>query len=960
MSEDAVRDFKTEILKSEYIKYSKYFIEFESHIEKCYNNHFINIIDRNNLLKILNDVIKQINILYNSRTLSIYESENQNKIVVNDIKRIKTLQQIADLYKVLGIRSMNFKKSYGKLFEDPFDNILNIILNKLATKIGFPSINLALKMIIGENYYRLYNDQINKLITLYDNLFISVKYSIQEIKDKNNNNSQFIIKKSDFKLQTVLQDSVDILILLKNNKYITFTGYFKKDPLNAILRTSQICNNYIFTIKKKLENFILSRKDVNDKFAKVYIRNASMSDIILLSHHEFYTKLNKDYNTYNRLNTISFMNLIKEFSKNEENVHESIKNMFNTVKLLLLGTENSVNNAGLLYSITKEKKPLDNDYAIADIIYDNLNYFSQIKLRKTVSNIKAELNRINSITSDDVDLKKQIAACKSMPDSVKKASLDKIEEMKSMNNEYYKQALYVKTLINYPWPSENEDTLFQDIGKSREKSRLFLDNCMDTLNTDFYGQSECKKGIKLLLGKWIRNPSSSGSAIGLVGKPGVGKTLIAQSIGRALNIPCVQITLGGQNDAELLLGHGYTYSSAQPGIVVKKMVEAGSARCIIYFDELDKASKKYDSNEIFNTIIHIIDPNTNNKFQDRFFQEVNFPVNKVLFIFSYNDSSLIDKTLMDRIKEIKVKPYRLVDKRIIANKFIIKEMCDLISFEYNFIKFSNDIIDFIINQYTHEPGVRELKRKFETIFLELNLAKIYGQGIFRRANNKPINITKKLVENYLGKQSITIQKIHTELLVGVINGLYTTDEGQGGILPIQILENLTNGDNKFTLRLTGCQKKVMRESVISAFTTAVHHIREDIRIKYLKNNLHGFHIHTPSGAVPKDGPSGGGAFACAFVSQILNKKIKNDIAITGEIELTGKITKIGGLQYKLPGAKRAGIKIVLVSSENKDDIEEIRKDNPELFDGNFEVILVTNLKDVICRVLIDCDPTTLV
>jgi ATP-dependent Lon protease len=399
-------------------------------------------------------------------------------------------------------------------------------------------------------------------------------------------------------------------------------------------------------------------------------------------------------------------------------------------------------------------------------------------------------------------------------------------------------------------------------------------------------------------------------------------------------------------------------------MIVKKMVEAGNARCIMYFDELDKACKRYDGNEIYNILIHITDPNTNTEFQDRFFQELNFPLNKVLFIFSYNDSSLIDSILMDRIKEIDVKPFKLQDKKVIVNKFLLKEMSELVGFDYGSVKIDDESIELILNQYTNEPGVRELKRKLEKIFLKLNMDRIYDIGIFENVNNlsvnHPITLNKKTIEHYLGKNTIHIQYIHNDNLVGVINGLYATDSGQGGILPIQVFDNYTNGDEKFTLKLTGSQRRVMRESVISAFTTATHCIREDIRDEYIKTHPCGFHIHTPSSAVPKDGPSAGCAFATAFISRILNKKIRNDVAITGEIELTGKVTKIGGLQYKLPGAKRAGIKLVLVSSENSDDIDNLKKEYPDLFDDNFSVKLVANLREVLEHILINFDKSQII
>ena len=182
--------------------------------------------------------------------------------------------------------------------------------------------------------------------------------------------------------------------------------------------------------------------------------------------------------------------------------------------------------------------------------------------------------------------------------------------------------------------------------------------------------------------------------------------------------------------------------------------------------------------------------------------------------------------------------------------------------------------------------------------MKLNIDKIYRQNDFAKVKNatikRPIKITQETIKRYLGKENVDIQKIHVDDSIGVISGLYATEADTGGVLPIQIFPNYSKSDDKFTLKLTGNQKNVMKESAISAFTTAIHHVREDIRNSFIKNNPNGLHIHTPSAAVPKDGPSAGSAFTTAFVSRILNKKIRHDIAMTGEIELTGKITKIGG------------------------------------------------------------------
>ena len=544
-----------------------------------------------------------------------------------------------------------------------------------------------------------------------------------------------------------------------------------------------------------------------------------------------------------------------------------------------------------------------------------------------------------------------------MPIIAKKSALDKIEEMKTANNEYYKQLMYVKYLISYPWNSSDDDALFTELNKNMDKSRCFLDNLKKNMDSIIYGHNNCKNKIQELVAKWISNPSSSGTSIGLEGPPGVGKTLLAKGLGKSLDIPCVQISLGGQNDGEILIGHGYTYSGAQPGLIVKKMIEAGSSRCIMYFDELDKACDKFNNNEIFNILIHITDYNTNSEFQDRFFQEVNFPLNKVIFVFSYNDRSLIDPVLLDRLTKINVNPYSINDKINIATKFLIKEVCESMGFEDKCVKITEDNIKFIVEEYTNEAGVRELKRKIETILMKLNLDRIYKKKQFKKrkyklSNKHPIKITRNTIVEYLEKPINNEEKIHNEDAVGIVNGLYATSSGNGGIVPIQIINNRTGNDNKFNFVLTGHMGKVMKESIRVACSLALDYVSEKNIKKFLDNNNYGFHVHAPNGATPKDGPSAGSAFATAFISRILNKKIKRDVGMTGEIDLLANITKIGGLIYKITGARKAGIKKVLVSIENKDDIEDIKKNHGELLKGDFEIKYVSVLSDILKEVII--------
>ena len=463
-----------------------------------------------------------------------------------------------------------------------------------------------------------------------------------------------------------------------------------------------------------------------------------------------------------------------------------------------------------------------------------------------------------------------------------------------------------------------------------------------------------------MLGKIISVQGCNINPIGLAGPPGVGKTKYAQVLAECLNIPFVQITLGGQNDGEILHGHGYTYSGAQPGLIVKKMVDAGSARCIMFFDELDKCASKYGQiNEITSILIHLTDPMTNATFQDRFFQEITFPLNKVIFIFSFNDSSKIDKILLDRMEVLNIESYNINEKMHIANDYLLKDICKNVGFEYKSILFSNSILSKIIQDYTYEPGVRSLKRSIENILLKLNLDRIYQRGCFENNKeyhfNEPLEITNDIISNYLGSSKITYKTIHSKQMIGMVNGMYATTSCFGGIVPIQITGNHSGNYNKFTLKLTGNQKKIMKESIVYSFTTAINLLTEQGKSDFFLKYPCGLHIHTPEAATPKDGPSAGVAFTLAFLSVMLGLKIKNNIALTGEIDLHGNVTKIGGVKYKVQGAFKANVNIAYLPKENEEDYDKLKKELPEIFDDNHSCKFIEHVLDVAKEVLIDYD-----
>jgi ATP-dependent Lon protease len=356
-------------------------------------------------------------------------------------------------------------------------------------------------------------------------------------------------------------------------------------------------------------------------------------------------------------------------------------------------------------------------------------------------------------------------------------------------------------------------------------------------------------------------------------------------------------------------------------------------------------------------LIHLTDPMTNNTFQDRFFQEITFPLNKVIFIFSFNDSSKIDKILLDRMEILEINSYNLKEKNAIAQDYLLKQICGDVGFDYNSIYFSKEILTYIIESYTNEPGVRSLKRSLENILLKLNIDKIYQQGLFLNGivytPINPLVITKDIIFDFLGEIKIEYKCIHSRHMVGVVNGLYATSSCGGGIVPIQISANHFGSDQKFVLKLTGNQKKIMRESIIYSFTSAINLLTSDAKETFFNKYNSGLHIHTPEASTPKDGPSAGVAFTLGFLSVMLDLKINREFAMTGEIDLYGYVGKIGGVRYKVQGGFKAGIKKIFLPLENKDDCLKLQKEMSEIFDSDHSCHFIEHIIDVAELTLID-------
>jgi ATP-dependent Lon protease len=470
----------------------------------------------------------------------------------------------------------------------------------------------------------------------------------------------------------------------------------------------------------------------------------------------------------------------------------------------------------------------------------------------------------------------------------------------------------------------------------------YMDEVKTTLDTAVHGHDKAKKQIERIVGQWI-NGEQDGYCFGFEGPPGVGKTSLAKrGLSNCLkdnfgvSRPFSMIQMGGDSNGSTLHGHNYTYVGSTWGSIVQILIDKKCMNPIIFIDEVDKISKTEQGKEIVGILTHLLDPAQNDCFQDKYFTGIDIDLSKALFILSYNDASAIDKILLDRVHRIKFNNLTLEDKLIISKIHILPEVYKKMGLE-NMISFSDDVLQFIIDEYTSESGVRKLKEILFEIIGEINL------NILKNTTldfDLPIVIIKEDIGTKFlkDKHEIKYKKIHTEHKIGIINGLWANALGKGGVIPIQV--NWLPSENFLGLKLTGLQGDVMKESMNVALTLAWNltpisrqaHLRSEYSCA---SNLNGIHIHCPEGSVPKDGPSAGTAITTAIFSIFNNKKIKYSIAITGEISLDGNITEIGGLDLKFLGGIKAGVKEFIFPNENiKDYTAFIDKyKGSELLDG---------------------------
>ena len=723
--------------------------------------------------------------------------------------------------------------------------------------------------------------------------------------------SQFDVgrKMSLYAVQKAVAENTSIFVCCQKNsldEQPSGEDLYRFGVICSIAKIVNISDKNIRIQLKGLERgFIEEIAFENDMCYMATVRETGFTECAPIEERAYFSVAKEKFNDYSNMNKKLSLNLVESLAGVDD------PNEFINILSFNLKTDESKKQEILEESITTARLELlsrvltdltasvEMEKVIADRVKESVDKSQkEFYLREQLKAIHGELGD----DEDEVEKLREAINSKKMPQEDKDKVLKELERMSRMNSsspDYTVLRTYIDWILDLPYGEESED-------------RKDINEAIEILNSDHFGLEKVKERIIEYLAVMQLTGKVGGSIICLVGPPGVGKTSVASSIARAINRKFTRMSLGGLKDEAEIRGHRKTYIGAMPGRIIYGLKDAKVNNPVFLLDEIDKLSSDLRGDPA-SALLEVLDPEQNKTFRDRYI-EIPFDLSNVLFITTANSLDTIPAPLLDRMEVISLDGYSREEKVEIAKQYLIPKRLKENGLTKAKVEFEDSAIEAIIKGYTAEAGVRNLERQIDSIVRKV-ATKLAKEGKLRKQK-----ITSASVASYLGTARYSDSDNIREDQVGAVTGLAWTQVG-GTTLTIEVA--LING-GKGDIQLTGKLGDVMKESAM----TALNFLRanaEKYGIDQEVLKTHDIHIHVPEGATPKDGPSAGITMATAILSALTNRKVRSDIAMTGEVTLLGNVLAIGGLKEKSLSAYRKGIREIIIPESNKKDIEDIPK-----------------------------------
>ena len=844
--------------------------------------------------------------------------------------------------------------------------------------------NKVSSIIVGDNSMPAFLKSINDLIQT------SPKKGRQRDNEFNKIECIGVLDRDNIKITknsksgSLFEDKFGACVYLKiGTKFLVIQGIFKDDVLN-ISRTIPFVDSK-FKDHKAAMSYNLY--DVPKTFKNNYLKIINLRDLIACTTNELCDELKKKFHDFKGIQGKPLLSLINEF------LLASKYRKVDILTLLLMSNEDDQKLAYVLYDVLKSKDKKN----VAGEIYESLHYSIRELLESSQKLVEEDEEKLEKLSSSDIPYERRISLMKT-DEEVKTKAMEKLKSMKNSFQGDNKAQAWLDGLLKIPFGSFSKNDILEFKGEFSKKLKLqypdekftsdvqisnfletnkdkegkllndwneyleertgYLRSVRSKLDEAVYGHKEAKTQLERIFAQWI-NGEAKGAVLGLQGPPGTGKTSLAKNgLSKCLvdkngeARPFAFLPIGGSVNGSTLVGHNFTYVGSTWGRIVDVLISSKCMNPIIFIDEIDKVSMTEHGREIISILTHLTDGTQNDEFEDKYFAGIKLDLSKALIVFSFNDVSLIDPILRDRITIIETNPLSISEKVHIIQNYMLPEILKEVGLSAEEIEMPKDMIKYIIETYTNEAGVRKIKEKIQEIVRDVNLNRFHDSEKYEIPFKVTEDYIKVLFEN---KPKVRVKKIDDEPSVGLVNGLYATASGIGGLTIIQVMKYPS--EKMLDLDMTGKQGDVMKESVNYAKKIAYSLLTKEEQDKLIEDaqnkKAFGLHIHTPEAATPKDGPSAGAAMTLAIYSVLTGKKVNNKIAMTGEIDLCKRVTAIGGVEAKLNGAKRAGVTKALIPKDNEEDLEKMRRDGLSPEGDDFEVVLIDHIDQVLEHALVD-------